>query len=67
MISLIVNGKKISFDDGINIMGLIDHYKLDTKFVAVGHNGDVVKKEHYQSVSLQDGDSVELVKPVGGC
>ena len=66
MISLIVNGKKISFDDGINIMGLIDHYKLDTKFVAVGHNGDVVKKEHYQSVSLLDGDSVELVKPVGG-
>ena len=66
MISLIVNGKKISFDDGINIMGLIDNYKLDTKFVAVGHNGDVVKNEHYQSVSLQDGESVDLVKPVGG-
>tara|TARA_A100001037_G_scaffold305991_1_gene348515 strand:- start:28657 stop:28860 length:204 start_codon:yes stop_codon:yes gene_type:complete len=66
MINLTVNGKLMSFDKNINIMDLIKYYKLDTKFVAVGHNGDVVKKEHYSLVTLKDGDSVELVKPVGG-
>ena len=61
-----INGKNTSFEEGISILALIVHYKLDTKFVSVGHNGDVVKKENYPSIVLSDGDQVELVKPVGG-
>ena len=66
MINLMINGNNTSFEEGISILDLIVHYKLDTKFVAVGHNGDVVKKENYPSIVLSDGDQVELVKPVGG-
>ena len=66
MINLMINGKNTSFEEGISILDLIVHYKLDTKFVAEGHNGDVDKKENYPSIVLSDGDQVELVKPVGG-
>lgn len=64
--NLIVNGKEHSVEDGMNVQDLIEYFKLDTKFVAVGYNGDVVKKENYHSVVLVDGDRIELVKPVGG-
>jgi sulfur carrier protein len=66
MIRLVVNGKDIEMNEGSSVNDLIESYNLDTKFIAVGYNGDVIKKEDYQSILLQDSDFVELVKPVGG-
>ncbi|HCG90516.1 MAG TPA: thiamine biosynthesis protein ThiS [Dehalococcoidia bacterium] len=66
MIRLVVNGKDIEMNEGTSVNDLIESYNLDTKFIAVGYNGDVIKKEDYQSTLLQDSDFVELVKPVGG-
>jgi thiamine biosynthesis protein ThiS len=34
--------------------------------VAVAHNGDVIARDRYDEVSLNDGDSVEVVRMVGG-
>ncbi len=39
---------------------------VNLKFIAVAHNGEVVDRESFQEIVLDDGDDVEIVRPVGG-
>jgi len=39
---------------------------IDIKHVAVGYNGKVLDKSRYNDVILQNGDVLEIVRPVGG-
>ena len=39
---------------------------LDLQFVAVAYNGLVLERDSRASVTLNDGDSLEIVRPVGG-
>ena len=41
-------------------------FGFNLQFVAVGYNGEVVKKELFASLTLKDGDVLEIVRPVGG-
>ncbi len=66
MINLTVNGKPRPIDDSMNLESYLDSFGLDLKHVAVGYNGDVLKREQYPEVMLQDGDILEIVRPVGG-
>lgn len=66
MINLKVNGKPRPIDESINLETYLDSFGLDLKFVAVGYNGEVVKREQFAEVTLQDGDVLEIVRPVGG-
>jgi thiamine biosynthesis protein ThiS len=36
------------------------------KFVAVGYNGQVIKKDQFSQITLSEGDTLEIVRPVGG-
>lgn len=36
------------------------------QFVAVGYNGAVVDKGQYHEIILEEGDVLEIVRPVGG-
>ncbi|HAA94064.1 MAG: sulfur carrier protein ThiS [SAR202 cluster bacterium] len=63
---LTVNGKPRSIDDAVDLETYLLSFGLDLKFVAVGYNGEVVKKETFSSVKLKTGDVLEIVRPVGG-
>ena len=41
-------------------------FGLNLQFVAVGYNGEVIKKEEFTGLTLKDGDVLEIVRPVGG-
>ena len=47
-------------------MSFLKGYKVNLQHVAVGYNGVVVEKEKYRSISLKEGDVLEIVRPVGG-
>ena len=66
MINLTVNGKPRPIDDDMDLESYLDSFGLDLKHVAVGYNGDVLKREQYPEVVLRDGDILEIVRPVGG-
>ena len=66
MINLMVNGKSRPIDASTDLESYLDSYGLDLKHIAVGYNGDVLKREQYPDVVLQDGDILEIVRPVGG-
>ena len=66
MINLTVNGKPRPIDESVDLETYLSSFGLDMKFVAVGFNGEVVKKEIFASLQLKDGDVLEIVRPVGG-
>ena len=67
MINLTVNGKPRSLDESVDLATYLSSFGVNLQFVAVGYNGEVIKKELYPKVDLKDGDILEIVRPVGGC
>jgi glycine oxidase len=66
VISLTVNGKPRSVDTETALPELLRQLGVDPRLVAVAVNGEVVPKRTYASVTLRDGDAVEIVRMVGG-
>jgi thiamine biosynthesis protein ThiS len=66
MINLMVNGKPREAEDNIDLATYLAAFDVNLRFVAVGHNGEVIKKEQFSKITLRDGDSLEIVRPVGG-
>ena len=66
MIDLTVNGKSRPIDDSVDLETYLLSFGLNLQFVAVGYNGEVVKKESFADLTLKDGDVLEIVRPVGG-
>ncbi len=66
MIDLTVNGKLRPIEDSIDLETYLLSFGLNLQFVAVGYNGEVVKKESFADLKLKDGDVLEIVRPVGG-
>jgi sulfur carrier protein len=66
MINLVVNGKPRPIDVALDLESYLSSFGLDLKHVAVGYNGEVLKREQYPEVTLRDGDILEIVRPVGG-
>ena len=65
-INLMVNGKPREAEEDINLETYLMGFDVNLKFVAVGYNGDVIKKEQFTDITLQNGDVLEIVRPVGG-
>ena len=66
MINLTVNGKPRPIDSEVDLESYLVSFGLNMKVVAVGYNGEVVKKEAFSGLVLKDGDVLEIVRPVGG-
>ena len=65
-INLTVNGKSRAVAEATNLEAYLTSFGLNLQFVAVGYNGEVIKKETFSQVVLREGDNLEIVRPVGG-
>ena len=62
-----INGKKYSdYQEGITVMELIEKLNLHKKQIIVELNQLALIKRDYQSLSLKDGDSIEIVQIAAG-
>ena len=66
LISLTVNGRRRELDGPTSLIDFLGSLGLDLRFVAVAYNGQVLERDSFASVTLDDGDEVEIVRPVGG-
>ena len=66
MINLMVNGKPRPIEASVDLETYLASFGFNLQFVAVGYNGDVVRKDQFASLTLKDGDVLEIVRPVGG-
>ena len=66
MITLQVNGKQVELERATPLLAYIEKLGVDPRAVAVEHNGTILERAAYETVSLKDGDTVEIVRMVGG-
>lgn len=66
MITLTVNGKPRELPAPMGLTEFLQLLEVKSPFVAVGYNGEVVDREEFGLVLLQEGDVLEIVRPVGG-
>lgn len=66
MIRITLNGKPRELEASVAIPELLDSLGVTPRQVAVAINGDVVKRDTWRDVSVEDGDVVEVVRAVGG-
>jgi len=66
VITLQVNGKKVKLDGATLLLAYIEKLGVNPRAIAVEHNGTIIERAEYASVTLKEGDTVEIVRMVGG-
>jgi thiamine biosynthesis protein ThiS len=61
-----VNNQKRTVDTSTTLSALIDEMGLDDKRIAIEYNRDILSREQFSTITLQAGDTIEIVNFVGG-
>lgn len=64
--NIILNGKPHTIQATQTIHALIESLNIKPEQVAVALNGEVVTRRRWQDTTIHDGDTVEVVRAVGG-
>ncbi len=66
MITLTVNGKERRLAGETGLLDYLKSLEIDPRLIAVAYNGEVVPRRRYGEVRLRQGDTLEIVRMVGG-
>ena len=66
MIAVQVNGKTVELDQPTALLSYLEGLGVNPRAVAVEHNGVIIERADYANTILRGGDSVEIVRMVGG-
>lgn len=61
-----LNGEPYELDAPLTVAELLARLDIDSRRIAVEHNLVVLKRGAFDSVTLSEGDEVEIVNFVGG-
>ena len=65
-VNLMVNGKPREIETSQKLLAFLEGLGVNLNFIAVAYNGEVLDKDDFPSVTLDEGDVLEIVRPVGG-
>jgi len=65
-VRIALNGEARSFPAPLGLLGLLAALGLEPRTVAVERNRQIVPRDEFGSLELQDGDRLEIVRLVGG-
>ena len=63
---LTVNGKPRQVESSLTLLSFLESLGVNPKLVAVEHNGDIIRRENFETVTLAEGDVLEIIHMVGG-
>ena len=66
MIALQINGKQVELEQPTAQLDYLEKLGVNPRTVAVEHNGEIIPRTSYTRVTLRAGDTVEIVRMVGG-
>lgn len=66
MITVTVNGRPRQFESELPLLELIRRLEITHPRIAVAHNGDVLRQDEHAAITVRDGDTIEIVRMVGG-
>lgn len=65
-VQIIVNGEEKILREGITIFRLLDELNIKPQGIAVELNLEIAPKGRYSETVLKNGDSIEIIRMVGG-
>lgn len=66
MITLVVNGKSVELAEETRLLDYVASLGVNPQAIAVEHNGTILERSAYAGATLREGDTVEIVRMVGG-
>ena len=66
MIRVTINGRPREFERDLALPELIERIEVAHPRIAVALNGTVLRKEEHAGAIVHDGDTLEIVRMVGG-
>jgi thiamine biosynthesis protein ThiS len=66
MIHITINGQARQFEAELALPDLIERLEITHPRIAVAYNGTVLRREEHESTVVHDGDTLEIVRMVGG-
>ncbi len=63
---IILNGEPRDVPAGLTLMGLVETLGPDPRGIAIERNLEIVPKSEHGTVTLEEGDRLEVVQFVGG-
>jgi sulfur carrier protein len=61
-----VNGNPMELPPGLTIEALLTHLSVRRQYTAVALNREVTPRDEYATTVLNEGDRIEIVRPMGG-
>ncbi|MGI6093568.1 MAG: sulfur carrier protein ThiS [Veillonellaceae bacterium] len=65
-ISIVVNGEEIQLTKGSTVEQLLEQMGLKGRHLVIELNEQILTRQDWETVALQDGDRLEIVTFVGG-
>ena len=66
MIRVTINGEDHEFREVTPLSEYVSSLGVSVKMIAIAYNGEVLRRDQWSEVTLSDGDSLEVVRAVGG-
>ena len=66
MIKVTINGKNHEVPEQILVSEYVATLGVEPKMIAIAHNGEVLRRDEWADVTVSEGDSLEVVRAVGG-
>jgi len=66
MMTITVNGQPREVAEGTSVLALLESLDLKPEATVVERNTDIVERSRYAETRLTEGDTLELVRFVGG-
>ncbi len=66
MIILRINGRQVELESPTPLLKYLEQLGVSHRAVAVEHNGVILERDAYGATTLKEGDTVEIVRMVGG-
>ena len=63
---LTVNGESRDLEESTPLIALLESFSLNPEATAVQLNDDILERETFPTITLNEGDTVELIRIVGG-
>ena len=63
---LTVNGKKQTCETGLTLEAFLKNQNVKPESVVVEHNGNIIPFKEFAALTLQDGDTLEVLRFIGG-
>ncbi len=64
--TLQINGAAVTAEKGMTLLEYLTEQQYVLERIAVEYNGNIVQREQYSEIVLQEEDHIEIVSFVGG-